>query len=82
MDADAIQDALVVLRTRLERYRVAVEEVRGIVLDTPGLNGQAIDFDGRIAEWYPFALDALVSLDTDTLTAPGITQVAAWRVNQ
>lgn len=79
VDADAIRADWERLRRGLEHYRVEVEEVRGIVLDTPGLTGQALDHDGRVESWYGLAVEALAGAE---MTKPGLTPAAIEKVAQ
>jgi hypothetical protein len=81
VDADEIREGFERLRSALDTYRVAIEETQGIILDTPGLDGQALGYDERIVDWYDCVLAALDSLDGE-FVKPGLTSLGAYKAAQ
>jgi hypothetical protein len=56
---DQIREGFEALRSGSDRYRVAIEEVRSIVISTPGMDGQDYGHDPRPDDWRRLAEDAL-----------------------
>jgi len=74
----AIREAFEDLRAACSRYADLTEEVRALILETPGLNGQALAYDERPSIWTKVAEQAL-----DSEIPPAcLTEAAEWKVSQ
>lgn len=60
-----------------EAFAAVAEATRAIVIDTPGLDGRAVDLDGRPIEWNRLAREALES----EIAQPGLTFNAKQKVS-
>lgn len=65
------------LAAATETYRAVVTEVRAVVLDTPGMDGQDYGQDPRVEEWAALAAGAL---ETE-ITAPGLSPLGSWKAD-
>lgn len=81
LDSVAVREAWERLREEVEHHRLTVEGVRSIIFDTPGIDGQALGFDGRIEEWASYAEGALRGLDEGELIKPGLTPAAEVKLD-
>lgn len=68
--------AFEMLKEATEDYNHLFERVRDFALETPGINGQHITFDGRIAEWSRLAAEALAN----PLTRPGLDPMGDYQL--
>lgn len=61
-----------------DAYGLLVEVVREFVIDSPGLDGQALTYDPRVNDWRKLAETAM----DDPLIRPGLTELGAWKLDQ
>jgi hypothetical protein len=82
VDGATVREAWENLRDVLGAYRVELEEVKGIIASTPGLDGQAVGHDARVDEWYDFALGALNSLEQGEIAPAGLSPQGEYKADK
>lgn len=75
---DRLRSALEEIVEAEGTYRALTEHVAGLIRECPGIDGQALTYDPRPGEWREMAERAL---EADVMR-PGISEAAAWKLNQ
>ena len=67
-----------------ERFGLVNEDIdgtRALIIECPGIDGQALTYDPRFNAWSAFVLDALQGLNEQDFIKPGLTEIGAWKVS-
>lgn len=72
---EMLREAGELLLRGCEQYAVAREEVRGVILSTPRMNGQDLTEDERVHGWARLARELL----DGGVVAPGLTPNGQWK---
>jgi hypothetical protein len=75
---DEMREGAAIILRGCDRYGEVVNRAREIIIDTPGLNGQALGYDGKPGDWKRMAVEAVES----EIAKPGLTPHAAAKVAQ